>query len=308
MIDIKTIVFNALENIVQPEIAKWLNAFFTVKLGRYYWNDYIVHGYAEYISKEKNSKKWSPSYNGLQDIDISKLWDIVLYFKSNFNNANDEAYGNLYNVKQAIGTLYELRNKTDHNSATNINNLSEDDLYSIVHSLSTINASEESKNKIKNMIEEIRKEISLPVSQKNNKTTDTPKENSEKKEGIITPIGNKVEKVWDRYSARNFCCNHGCQIHKKYFNYASENSVGDVYWVNPSLDWSKHDWHIILDYKDEHCFKILHIPANSFSANNFTIKQNKSGAKVNLVLDKQSLIDRNSQINFQPCLVKTIKY
>lgn len=125
---------------------------------------------------------------------------------------------------------------------------------------------------------------------------------------IVVPKTFNSEKLWDRYSARDFCCNHGCQIHKKYFNYASENAVGDVYWINAGLDWVNHDWDIMLDYDEDRCFKILHIPANTFSANNFNIKYNKSGAKINLSIDKHSLIDKYSKIDFEPYLVKTIKY
>lgn len=297
MIDIKTIVFNALENIVQPEIAKWLDAFFTMKLGKYYWNDYIVHGYAERICIEKNKKRWLSSYKGLQDIDISKLWDIVLYFKNHFNNANDDEYGNLYNIKQAIGALCELRNKTDHNSATNISNLSEDDLYSIVSSLSTINASEESKNKIKNMIREIREDISLPISQKKDKTTDTTFEQTIK----------NVDR-WKRKKkeAQKYCCEHGYQVNMAFCNLASESKARKgEYWLNPNPENLENDWDIILNDAKKQCFRILHIPANTFTMEDFHIRNT---GRPDLYIDMRSFMERNSKVDFKPYLVKTIEY
>ena len=102
-------------------------------------------------------------------------------------------------------------------------------------------------------------------------------------------LSSKRSAAWNRKSLERFCSDHGHQIIHNY-NYASENKIGGVYWVNTTLHWLNQGWDIILNDAHNRCFNIFHIPANSFMVSNFVIKSNRNGRKINLVIDKQSFV------------------
>lgn len=102
-----------------------------------------------------------------------------------------------------------------------------------------------------------------------------------------------------------YCREQGYQL-SRHSNYVSENKINEVYWMNTNLNFINQNWDIILDYANEHCFKILRIPAHSFKVEDFVIKT--QSRKFSLEINKYNFIEQLSGIDFSPYLTAVVKY
>lgn len=199
--------------------------------------------------------------------------------------------------------LHDACNDFFHNVTTN-----DEEFISMIKSLLLSTSEKYNKDSYVNKINLLTKE-----SEKTKAKLETTKEELKMGRIEIKSMKNKEkttykENEWSRTSAEMYCNANGYKV-SKYFNYASPNKVAKgEYWINAALDFVSNDWDIILNDKNNHCFHILHIPANTFSVDDFNIKTSKkSGSKLDIYIDIASFNDRND-INFKPYLVKTIKY
>lgn len=199
--------------------------------------------------------------------------------------------------------LHDACNDFFHNVTTN-----DEEFISMIKSLLLSTSEKYNKDSYVNKINLLTKE-----SEKTKAKLETTKEELKMGRIEIESMKNKEkttykENEWTRTSAEMYCNANGYKV-SKYFNYASPNKVAKgEYWINAALDFVSNDWDIILNDKNNHCFHILHIPANTFSVDDFNIKTSKkSGSKLDIYIDIASFNDRND-INFKPYLVKTIEY
>lgn len=192
---------------------------------------------------------------------------------------NDEEFISM--IKSLLSSVSEKYNKDDYIDKINLFNTNNT---TITNELKKVKAELETTQKeLKN--------AKIEIGRLKNKEKTTCKENE-----------------WTRASAEMYCNANGYEV-SQYFNYASPNKLAKgEYWINAALDSISNDWDIILNDKNNHCFHILHIPANTFFVDDFNIKTGKrSGSKLDFYIDMKSFKDRNN-INFKPYLVKTIKY
>lgn len=206
--------------------------------------------------------------------------------------------------------LHDACNDFFHNVTTN-----DEEFINMIKSLLSSTSEKYNKdsyvNKI-NLFSACNAVITKKLEETKTQLITTPKES--KMGGVETNSLKNKEKTtykeneWTRTSAEMYCNANGYEV-SKHFNYASPNKVAKgEYWINAALDFVSNDWDIILNDKNNHCFHILHIPANTFSVDDFNIKTGKkSGSKLDIYIDIGSLNDRND-INFKPYLVKTIEY
>lgn len=145
--NIRKEVFGALDNIIQPAFASFLNTLLKKKYGEFYWNDYV--------KKAIFPDKWQPRWNKIEDMDIAALCQIAISNREMFSDDKDDDFGNLYDIRNRIYQLRDLRNKLDHNNARNINEVCDDDLFELVSFLNIIKSSEECKDHLKAIIAEL---------------------------------------------------------------------------------------------------------------------------------------------------------
>lgn len=135
-------ISSVLDNIIQPEFALWLDDFLQERVGKYYWNDYV--------KKAFSSLEWQNYWDNLKDLDNWALCKVVFKCKDLFRNSDD------FSIYNKIKDLYNLRNRSKHNTAANTSKISETDLYGLVDFLNKIDASQDSIEKIKKIIDSLR--------------------------------------------------------------------------------------------------------------------------------------------------------
>ncbi len=145
--------FKVLNEIIQPELASWLDSFLQGTVGKNYWNNIK-------LALEKNSGYYDHKWNKLQDLDISSLWRVISYYKRLFDKDKELFY--------LIKKLNYLRNRNVHNNVDNINKLSKDDFHNLIILLSKIGASEKSKEKIEEVIYSLRNKQVSTIDNYNN--------------------------------------------------------------------------------------------------------------------------------------------
>lgn len=94
----------------------------------------------------------------------------------------------------------------------------------------------------------------------------------------------------------------------KQCSFASLNKNGRYYWVNPGVKVLQAEWWFVLNdtkKRSIYCFKV---PENKYQASQFSIREDKHVIDFNFLYSKNSFIDRRSNIDFKPWLVKTISY
>ena len=267
-------------------------------------------------------------FKGILDIamninKLSEINDVTFFYKLTFDNVSPperqiSLYQNAKDVniwrtlehQRKLKYLHDACNDFFHNVTTN-----DEEFINMIKSLLSSTSEKYNKdsyvNKI-NLFSACNAVITKKLEETKAQLITTQKES--KMGGVETNSLKNKEKTtykeneWTRTSAEMYCNANGYEV-SKHFNYASPNKVAKgEYWINAALDFVSNDWDIILNDKNNHCFHILHIPANTFSVDDFNIKTGKkSGSKLDIHIDIGSLNDRND-INFKPYLVKTIEY
>lgn len=281
-------ISSVLDNIIQSEFALWLDDFLQERVGKYYWNDYV--------KKAFSSLEWQSHWDNLKDLDNWALCKVVFKCKDLFRNSDD------FSIYNKIKDLYNLRNRSKHNTAVNTSKISETDLYGLVDFLDKIEASQDSIEKIKKIIDSNR----FATNTFNHSHSDQSIGGKMVNNTFEQTIKNIDRWKRKKKEAQQYCREHGYQFNMKFCNLASESKdrKGE-YWLNPNPENLENDWDIILNNAQNQCFHILHIPANTFTMEDFHIRNT---GRPDLYIDMGSFIERNSKVNFKPYLVKTIEY
>ena len=88
------------------------------------------------------------------------------------------------------------------------------------------------------------------------------------------------------------------------FTFASRNRIADVHWADINPVFLKEDWLLVLNDQHNSVLKVLQVPANTFSLDQFYLKDDL----VDIRIDPYTLVDSYSKVDFSRFLVKEIPY
>jgi len=139
---------------------------------------------------------------------------------------------------------------------------------------------------------------------------------SEKKEPIFIPnlpdLNRDLREIRAKGEAVAFLKKSGLRL-SKYVSYAKLQEKKGVFWINPSVEFVKEDWTIILNDQERKSIYILSVPADTFKTSaegklgKLVIRKDKP-QYLDLNIDLNTYKDDRSNCSFAPYLVNKIKY
>ena len=91
--------------------------------------------------------------------------------------------------------------------------------------------------------------------------------------------------------------------------FANRNKTGNVYWVNPPINYLAKDWFLLLNDHRKKQLHVFKVPANSISASKVKLRNDKPHQiDLQIYCDDKSFEDSRSKIEFANWLIKTIEY
>ena len=98
----------------------------------------------------------------------------------------------------------------------------------------------------------------------------------------------------------------------KNLNYACRQETREEFWINPKKDAVNEDWALILNNQFSRELIYFFIPANTFMINdgkrNNGLFVRLDKPCIDLNINEKTFIDRRSQLDFSPYIVKKMKY
>jgi hypothetical protein len=119
----------------------------------------------------------------------------------------------------------------------------------------------------------------------------------------IVNYSNKITKL----EALKICRNNNIIINGN-ITFASENnSYGQKFWANPSVDYLRQDWWLILNDISRKLLQVFFIPANSIAKNSVCLRNDKPNLiDLQIGYDDRTFIDTRSKISLDKWHKKTI--
>lgn len=111
--------------------------------------------------------------------------------------------------------------------------------------------------------------------------------------------------------AMTFVSKHGVVLNNA-VTYACRQEKKAEYWANPDTGFLDEDWYIILNDNVERMITVLKVPAHTYklktdNTHGFSVRKDRT-YYIDLNLSVGTLIDRNSQYDLRPYVIKSIKF